>query len=206
MKDFGDEVVQTEDKITGDSPVLDNTEFLVSYRYRHILKPDVLDRFPRRVINLHISCLPWNRGCHPNVWSFIEDSQKGVTIHYIDPGVDTGDILAQEEVQFSSTETLRTSYNTLSARIEELFKRTWPDIRSGRMEARPQPPGGKDGILQWLILSEKELNPGIAAASWSDSDRAVAQLSEPGTRDAGRQQLRPRPARSERWGFRCRGV
>lgn len=142
MKDFGDEVVQTEDKITGDSPVLDNTEFLVSYRYRHILKPDVLDRFPRRVINLHISCLPWNRGCHPNVWSFIEDSQKGVTIHYIDPGVDTGDILAQEEVQFSSTETLRTSYNTLSARIEELFKRTWPDIRSGRMEARPQPPGG----------------------------------------------------------------
>ena len=38
---------------------------------------------------MHISYLPFNRGAHPNYWSFKDNSPKGVTIHFIDNGIDT---------------------------------------------------------------------------------------------------------------------
>jgi len=94
------------------------------------------------VINLHISLLPWNKGADPNLWSFLEDTPKGVTIHYVDRGVDTGDILAQQQVDYLPEDTLRTSYDRLSKAIEDLFKRVWPDIRAGGLKSLPQPGGG----------------------------------------------------------------
>ena len=138
----GDTVNRTEAKLTGDSPLLDGVDWIVSYGFRHIIKADVLNRFPQRAVNLHISYLPWNKGADPNLWSFLEDSPKGVTIHYIDRGVDTGDILAQQEVSMSGNDTLSTSYAKLGREIEALFCRVWPDIRAGRLTGKKQPEGG----------------------------------------------------------------
>ena len=65
-----------------------------------LLTPDFLARFPRRVINVHPSLLPAFPGAHP-----IEDTVaagatvSGVTVHLVDEGVDTGPILAQEQVR-----------------------------------------------------------------------------------------------------------
>jgi methionyl-tRNA formyltransferase len=123
---------------------LDSTaaDFLVSYGYRHILRQDVLDRFPERAVNLHISLLPWNRGADPNTWSFADDTPKGVTIHRIDAGVDTGEILFQARVQHARTDTLATSYQRLAATIEELFFEHWPAIRDGSCTPTAQHGGG----------------------------------------------------------------
>jgi methionyl-tRNA formyltransferase len=142
LRSIGDDVRWTEDRITSRSPVLEGSEFIISYGYRHILKKGVLARFARRIVNLHISLLPYNRGADPNLWSFLEDTPKGVTIHYIDEGIDTGDILAQREVSYHPGDTLRTSYDRLSATIVELFCEVWPEIRSGQRRAVPQPKGG----------------------------------------------------------------
>ena len=115
--------------------------------------------FERRAINLHISCLPWNRGADPNLWSFLDDTPKGVTIHFLDEGLDTGPIMAQEEVDFGVGATLKSSYDDLSRKIEELFIRLWPSIRLGKIHAREQPPGGsfhhrKDrGTVEHLLYS-----------------------------------------------------
>lgn len=142
LKDFGEEVISTEDKLSPDSPSLQNVDFLISYGYRHILGDEVLALFPRRAINLHISLLPWNRGADPNLWSFLENTPKGVTIHYMNHGLDTGDILTQKEVEFASTDTLRSSYERLRKNIEDLFKISWQDIRLGKIQARPQMQSG----------------------------------------------------------------
>lgn len=114
---------------------------LVSYGYQYILPKQVLDFFPL-AINLHISMLPWNRGADPNLWSWIEDTPKGVTIHHIDEGVDTGDIIAQWAVQFGPDETLATSYQLLKQAIDQLFVDTWPSIRNGTAPRIKQPEGG----------------------------------------------------------------
>jgi methionyl-tRNA formyltransferase len=92
---------------------------------------------------LHISLLPWNRGADPNLWSFLEDTPKGVTIHYVDEGLDTGDIIVQKEVFFDySDENLATTYQKLNEEILELFKSEWPLISAGKAPRQKQPMGG----------------------------------------------------------------
>ena len=91
--------------------------------YMHLLTPDFLRRFP--VINVHPSLLPAFPGVHP-----IEDAvaagvgETGVTIHYVDEGVDTGPIIAQEHVAVLSNDTTA----TLRARIQAVEHRLLPEV------------------------------------------------------------------------------
>ena len=132
-------VLHTTEKINPDFISKNEIFFLISYGYRHIIKKEILDLLPGRAINLHISYLPWNRGADPNLWSFIDDTPKGVTIHYIDEGLDTGDIIAQELIEFNEeNETLASSYHKLQLLIQELFKRNWQAIKDGSCTSTKQ--------------------------------------------------------------------
>lgn len=131
MKSLGDAVFVMEDRLIPSFLESNHIDFVVSYGYRHIIKQDVLSKISDKIINLHISFLPWNRGADPNFWSFVDDTPKGVTVHYMDAGIDTGDIIVQKEVFFSESETLSSSYNKLKDEIEELFRKHWPKIRIG---------------------------------------------------------------------------
>lgn len=133
-----DEVIQTSDPLTADALAPIAPDVLISYGYRHILKREVVDLYSSRILNLHISLLPWNRGSDPNFWSFFDDTPKGVTIHRVDRGIDTGDILLQEELCFSGAETLASSYARLQAAIEALFASAWPRLRVGTVAGVPQ--------------------------------------------------------------------
>ncbi len=148
LQSLGDRVVRIEHKLTADSQEIIGADWIVSFGYRYILKDDLLGLFPNRAINLHISHLPWNRGADPNLWSWIENTPKGVTIHQIDPGIDTGLLLAQRLVDFDGSETLQTSYEKLTGSLEQLFREYWPDIRSGRRRGFRQPEGGTSHRLR----------------------------------------------------------
>ena len=118
-------------------------DLIVSHSYRHILKRDVLAAAPDRFINLHISLLPYNRGADPNLWSFLDETPKGVSIHLIDEGIDTGALLLQREVSFDEdSETLGSSYATLQQTIGELFMENWSSLRDGRIAPRAQSGAG----------------------------------------------------------------
>lgn len=160
MASLGDKVLRTEARLESESTLLDDVDFLVSYGYRHILGEEVLARFPERAINLHISYLPWNRGADPNLWSFLEDTPKGVTIHQLARGLDTGHILAQELVAFHDSDTLKSSYERLCHAMEDLFFRTWPQIRLGKVTPFPQPPGGSYHRLKDREVFEPYLTQG----------------------------------------------
>jgi methionyl-tRNA formyltransferase len=87
------------------------------------------------IINLHVSLLHWNKGAYPNVWSFLDDTQKGVTIHIIDEGIDTGPILVQKEIYMDeNTETLKSSYEKLHKEIQKLFKVSWNNIKNKKLK------------------------------------------------------------------------
>lgn len=136
-------VMQTDEKVTGDFVQQNGIDFIVSYGYRHKVTADVVDAVSRRAINLHISYLPWNRGADPNFWSFVEDTPKGVTIHYIDEGFDTGDIIAQKKIELDAdSETLASSYSKLQNEIQSLFKSMWADFKAGTSGRTVQPVGG----------------------------------------------------------------
>ena len=110
----------------------------LSVLFGYILRPEFLDLFPAGVVNLHPAYLPYNRGAYPNVWSIVERTPAGVTLHYIDAGVDTGDIIAQRQVLTEPVDTGETLYRKLEQACVELFKETWPLIRSGRAPRIPQ--------------------------------------------------------------------
>jgi methionyl-tRNA formyltransferase len=132
----GDRVSYTEQKIDISSELLKEVDFIISYGYRHIIKQNVLELFQNRAINIHVSLLPWNRGADPNLWSFLENTPKGVTIHIMDRGIDTGDVLIQEEIDFScldESETLNTTYTKLTQLAEDLFKRFWINTKQNGM-------------------------------------------------------------------------
>jgi methionyl-tRNA formyltransferase len=115
----------------------------ISYNYRYIIPKDILNALNGRVINLHISLLPWNRGADPNLWSFLEDTPKGVTIHLLEEGVDTGKILLQKEILFDEDkETLFSSYTILHEEIQKLFIENWQQIKCFDIVPIPQPVGG----------------------------------------------------------------
>lgn len=123
--DLKEDFIQTYDPIDVMFLKSHSIDTLISFGYRHILKPDVLD-YLDWAINLHISYLPWNRGADPNLWSWIDDTPKGVTIHHIDEGIDTGDIICQRRIFFDiKKHTLKTTYNILQEEIVKLFKEFW---------------------------------------------------------------------------------
>ena len=71
---------------------------------------------------MHISYLPYNRGSHPNFWSFYDKTPSGVSIHIVDKGIDTGPIVAQKYVNFNNKDdTFIKTYNVLKIEIENLF-------------------------------------------------------------------------------------
>lgn len=129
IEEAGDTWGALSDPIT----VRNQADFIVSYGYRYILGKDVLEKYAGKAINLHISLLPWNRGADPNFWAWFDHTPMGVTIHQMDAGLDTGPILAQEEIYFEDQEdqTLATSYRILQDSIERLFEREWKAIRVG---------------------------------------------------------------------------
>lgn len=113
-------------------------DFGISLSLGYILKKEFLSCFPLGCINLHPALLPYNRGSYPNVWSIVEGTPSGVTLHYINEGIDTGDILSQEQVSVDSYDTGETLYRKLENVSVDLFKKTWPLFRNGKIECNPQ--------------------------------------------------------------------
>ncbi|MBQ3033656.1 MAG: hypothetical protein IJD28_04690 [Deferribacterales bacterium] len=56
-------------------------DFIISFGYHYMVHKDIVKKFENKIINMHISYLPWNRGADPNLWSILENTPKGVTIH-----------------------------------------------------------------------------------------------------------------------------
>lgn len=108
-------------------------DWIISYGYRYIINQQIINVSKNPIINLHISYLPYNRGAHPNYWSIKEKTPSGVSIHYLDKGIDTGPILVQERCYFENSETLESSYFKLKNRIEELFYKNFEKIIKGEI-------------------------------------------------------------------------
>ena len=105
------------------------------------------------------------------MWSFVDNTPKGVSIHYLDAGIDTGDLIAQKKLDFAAGETLRTSYARLQAEITQLFTEHWSQIRNGTCAADRQVGPGS-----FHRVADRERIAHLLTNGW---DTPVAQL-EPG--------------------------
>jgi methionyl-tRNA formyltransferase len=105
-----------------------------------ILKTPLLEAPKYGFVNTHPSLLPYNRGKHYNFWALVEQAPFGVTLHRVDSGVDSGDIVAQTEITYDWCDNGGTLYFKAQEAMASLFCQTYPRLRTGSFEARPQDP------------------------------------------------------------------
>lgn len=77
-----------------------NLDLIVCVNFDQILKKDIINLPTIGCINTHASLLPKYRGRAPLNWAMINgEKYSGVTVHFIDEGIDTGDIILQEKIK-----------------------------------------------------------------------------------------------------------
>jgi methionyl-tRNA formyltransferase len=81
-----------------------------------IIKPHILSIAPRGTVNSHPGLLPRLRGSASVGWALYKDLPVGATVHFIDPSIDTGDIIASRQLPVRRGDT----YENLNARVAQL--------------------------------------------------------------------------------------
>ena len=115
------------------------TDLCVLAWWPYLLDPEVL-AIPRRgFLNLHPSLLPYGRGKAPNFWSLREGTPFGVSIHWVDEGIDSGDIAFQRRLPVTWADNGQTLYERAANELVSLFIDHWPQIKRGEIPREPQP-------------------------------------------------------------------
>lgn len=133
---FMHSILTTKDQLR----IIKNVEpdYIISCGYQHIVPESILTIPTKGCLNLHPAYLPYNRGANPNVWSIIEGTPAGVTLHYMDPGIDTGDIVARRKVETAFSDSGKDLHKRLEDAQLELFQDVWSDILSDNISVVEQ--------------------------------------------------------------------
>lgn len=114
-------------------------DIFVVAAFGQILSQALLDMPKYGCINVHASLLPKYRGAAPIQWAVINGEQTtGVTIQQMDIGIDTGDIIAQEELTLAADETGGSLFDKLAAVGADLCVKAMEQIASGTATRTPQ--------------------------------------------------------------------
>jgi len=106
------------------------TDLVVLAGFLPMLPSVIIDAYPRRVINLHPSLLPkfggkgmWGHHVHEAVYA-ARETETGITVHYVSPVCDGGDIIAQFRVPLAPTDTP----DDIAAKVHELEMQHLPQV------------------------------------------------------------------------------
>ena len=98
------------------------TDMLISMSFNQIIKKELINLNPYGFINCHAGKLPEYRGRNILNWALINDeSEFGITVHYIDEGIDTGDIILQRTYPISENDNYRTLLETAYIECAEIL-------------------------------------------------------------------------------------
>lgn len=115
-------------------------DFIVGVHFPYVVPAPVLRVCRRGFLNLHPAYLPYNRGWHTPSWSILDGGPAGATVHLMDTGIDTGDVIHQKQLTVSPADTAHALYQRLMDLEFSVFVEAWPDIAADRIVRRPQNP------------------------------------------------------------------
>jgi len=108
-----------------------------------IISSEVLECVAAKFINIHVGITPLYRGVHGAYWALVEDNRKacGVTVHLVDAGIDTGNILERGIIEPTAEDNFVTyGLHQLAVGIP-LLKKATRDVLENRVETKPNPEG-----------------------------------------------------------------
>lgn len=140
-------------------------DLAVVVAYGRILKKDILELPRLGCLNAHFSLLPKYRGAAPVQWALVHGEAKtGVSLFWLDEGMDTGPVQAMEETEILPEEDAPALLERLTGLGVALLEKTLPELEAGRVVRRPQ-----QGIPTMAPLIKRE----DAKLSW---DQTAEQL------------------------------
>ena len=139
LKLFQPEKIANNTEFKNEIKVLE-PDLICVVSYGVILPKSFLKIPPYGCINVHPSMLPKYRGSAPIQWAVLNgDKKTGVSIMYLDEGMDSGDIISQEEVEIGDDETTGELWNRLSTIGAKMLTDAVKNIASGKIERTAQP-------------------------------------------------------------------
>lgn len=134
-------------------------DFLLSFYYRNMIKPEILEIPKSGALNLHGSYLPKYRGRVPINWAVINgETVTGATLHYMVEKPDAGDIVDQQKVEIAFTDSAHDVFGKVNEAAVAVIKRAWPALINGTAQRKPMDLtqgayfGGRkpaDGRIDW---------------------------------------------------------
>ena len=144
-------------------------DVFISMYFGRLFSPDTL-AVPRiGCVNMHPTLLPKYRGQGPTTWPIVHgETETGQTIHWLDAGIDTGDMIAQRAIPLAPDDTGSTLNKKLVDLGVELFTETWPLISSGVAPRIVQ----DDSLATYSVAPKRK----HARINWSKSTREISNL------------------------------
>ena len=98
---------KTYDKMLLDWLKQRNPDYIILAGYMKILSPEIIREFPKKIINIHPADTTQHQGLHGYDWAFENKLETTkVTVHYVDEGLDTGEIIGQKRVDLKGVGSL----------------------------------------------------------------------------------------------------
>lgn len=151
-------------------------DLVVVAAYGQILPPPTLGLPRFGCLNVHTSLLPKYRGAAPIQWAILNgETVTGVTIMKMDAGLDTGDILTQEQTEIADADDSQTLHDRLATLGAQLLTRTIPEYLAGKVRPVPQPAEGatyapkikkEDGRMDWVQPARRLWNRVRGLTPW----------------------------------------
>ena len=143
-------------------------DIIFSFYYRNMVSKEILDIPPKGCLNLHGSLLPKYRGRCPINWVLVNgEKQTGVTLHYMTPRPDDGDMVCQKSVDISSEDTALTLNKKMVQASTVMLNQILPRIKRGKIPQTPQDHsaatyfGGRrpeHGEIDWSVSAQAVRN------------------------------------------------
>jgi methionyl-tRNA formyltransferase len=144
-------------------------DLIVSMHYPVIFKLPILEIPPLGCVNEHPSRVPAGRGMTPSSWHMlVGDSHNWITLHYLNEGIDTGDVIMQGSVEITPEDTGVTTGRKLSEEGHRIFGEVLPLIREGRAPRIPQ------NQIEGVEPSYYSWKPWYAQIQWDWSPEKIA--------------------------------
>ncbi len=105
-----------------------NINYILLAWWPFLMKEPIFSLPQKGILNFHPSFLPYNRGKHYNFWTIVEETPFGVSIHFAEESVDSGDIIFQKEINKTWEDNGKTLYEKAEQTMFELFIESYPKI------------------------------------------------------------------------------
>ena len=136
--------------------------------FSQIIPRDVLEIAPGQVIGFHSAILPGRRGCSPLIWAMVDGLEAtGVTMFYMDEGIDTGDVIAVQSFPIESSDEAADLLRKADEATIQLLRDNLDGILADTAPRQKQDPnegiytrkrGPADGEIDWSKPAHEIVN------------------------------------------------